>query len=366
MPIIGLTDRQAAFPQIGTLRKGAPKPEKGPGKDLKHFRFDADDDATRALFEETYGTEPRQVEIYLPYHTTEENFQAWKEHWVAGGLQHRCDGSTCVRWRKPGGDYSDTPQPCPGGCKQVGRLMVIIPALKRFAYVSVLTTSIHDIIELNENLLALEMMRGSLQGVPLILSRKPRQISMPSKDGGRVRVEKWLLSIEAKPAWVQIQLAAMDRQALALPGSSLPALASTRHVDISTGEIIDGDVDEDDEIEMPEQQPAASLLSRNAVKVPLVPVKPIDDPRSSGPGDFIRSLHQLAYELGIETPALEIAYDDSDPIAVAEAGKQAKRRIFEYIQSAGLSVDGLKNINTIRARAYEAKINLPMLAARVA
>ena len=43
MPIIGLTDRPASFPQIGILRKGAPKPERGPGRDLKHFRFDTDD-----------------------------------------------------------------------------------------------------------------------------------------------------------------------------------------------------------------------------------------------------------------------------------------------------------------------------------
>jgi len=52
MPIIGLTDRPASFPQIGILRKGAPSEKKvnqqgkeysSFGRDLKHFRFDTDD-----------------------------------------------------------------------------------------------------------------------------------------------------------------------------------------------------------------------------------------------------------------------------------------------------------------------------------
>ena len=215
--IIGLTDRPASFPQIGTLRKGAPKPENSnkPGADLKYFRFDCDDGEAAGLFAETYGPEPVAIRVYVPFKTTDENFDAWREEWTASSLKHRCDGQTCVRWLTPQGTYSAEPKPCPGNCKQVGRLQVIIPELKRMAFVTVLTTSIHDILEIHSNLLALESARGDLRGIPLILKRAPREISTPSgSNGQRARREKWLITIEAQPQWVELQLTAQERAAL--------------------------------------------------------------------------------------------------------------------------------------------------------
>ncbi len=216
MAIIGLTDRPAAFPEIGVLRKGAPKPEKGnkPGEDLKYFRFDsADADAAR-LFTEHYGAEPVAIRVFVPLATAGENFEAWREEWTASSLKHRCDGQTMVRWLTPRGTYSDEPKPCTGGCKQVGRLKVVIPELRRFAYVTVLTTSIHDILQIHANLLALESLRGDLRGIPLILKRVPRKISTPNGNGERARREKWLITIEAAPSWVELQLTAQEQAAL--------------------------------------------------------------------------------------------------------------------------------------------------------
>lgn len=216
MPIKGLTDRGAMFPQIGVLRKGAPKAENGnkPGADLQYLRFDADDQDAAAAFEAVYGKEPKSVRVFLPFQTTSENFEAWREEWSASSLKHRCDGEKCVRWLTPQGTYSPEPKPCPGGCKQVGRLRVIVPELKRMAYVTVLTTSIHDILEINSNLLALEAARGDLRGIPLLVKRVPREISTPGADGKRVRREKWLLSVEAQPQWVELQLNAAAQAAM--------------------------------------------------------------------------------------------------------------------------------------------------------
>jgi hypothetical protein len=237
MPILGLTDRSAAFPQLGVLRKGAPKPEGNrPGQDLKHFRFDTDDEQALADFSAAYGETPTSIHVYLPFATTAENFEAWQEAWTAGALQHRCDGQTCVR-TLVGTKYSDAPTPCPGGCKPAGRLKVIIPELRRLAYVMVLTTSIHDIMTIQANLEALEVLRGNLRGIPLILSRRPREISTPDASGKRVRREKWLITIEAAPTWVDLQLTAMERAALPLPIAALPAGL----IDTSTGEIIDAE-----------------------------------------------------------------------------------------------------------------------------
>ena len=244
MPIKGMTDRGASFPRLGELRKGGVKPATGnkPGPDLKHFRFTSKNDDALQKFHAIYGKEPTAVNVFLPFSTTDENFEAWREQWVAGGLVHRCDGETAVIWRD-GSGYSQEPKPCPGGCKQVGRLKVIIPELERLAYVVALTTSTHDIIELHANISAIEAMRGDLRGIPFILSRVPRMISTPSgKPGKRARREKWLLHIEAAPDWVQAQLSTMAQQAL--PGQSSPVVIPANvdapdEIDTETGEYVE-------------------------------------------------------------------------------------------------------------------------------
>lgn len=262
MAIKGLTDRPASFPQIGILRKGAPKPERGPGRDLKHFRFDTEDAEAARTFQTVYGDEPTSIRVYLPFATATENFEAWQEHWTAGALQHRCDGQTCVLWLN-GQRYSQQAVPCPHAkldpnerdrCKPAGRLKVVIPELRRLAYVTVLTGSVHDIIAITEQLAALESLRGDLRGVPMILRRTPREISMPGQNGKRTRVEKWLISVEAAPTWVDLQLAAQERAALPMQPALLPAPPA----DVATGEIAeasytaeDGDPDADGDAPTP-------------------------------------------------------------------------------------------------------------------
>ncbi len=141
--------------------------------------------------------------------------ESWIEEWVAGGLVHRCDGETQVLYRTPAGGYSTEKRPCKN-CKgkQVGRLSVIVPELGRLACITVLTTSIHDIIKLTSQLRAYEALRGDLRGIPFILRRRKDKISTPGPDGKRVRREKWLLSIETQPEWTMLQLTAMQRAAL--------------------------------------------------------------------------------------------------------------------------------------------------------
>jgi hypothetical protein len=222
MPIKNLTDQKAAFPRLGILRKGAPKPKNGnkPGEDLTYFRFVSEDpDAVRAFYD-AYGAEPRRINVYLPFASKDENLETWMEEWGAGSLKHRCDGEICVLWQDDSGLYHTEPKPCPGNCKATGRLMVIVPELKRLAYVQVLTTSQWDCIELAANLAAAEdavrHMERDLRGIPFVLSRTPRLVSTPPRDGGgkRIRAEKWLLHLEPAPSWVALQIEAARRMAL--------------------------------------------------------------------------------------------------------------------------------------------------------
>lgn len=222
MPILGLTDRdEGRLPFIGVIRKGGPMQErqkegrayKVMGKDLEHFRFTSDDSAVAQRFAALFGEQPAEITVQLPFASTDENFDAWKEKWVAGGLQHRCDGVTMVRWQDKDGSYNDAPKPCDGGCKEVGRLKVFIPELGRMALVTVLTSSKHDIVNIHGALLTLEKQRGNLTGIPFLLRRKEVGISA-NENGKRVTRKKHLIHIEPSPAWAERLLAAQAVAAL--------------------------------------------------------------------------------------------------------------------------------------------------------
>lgn len=252
MAIIGLTTRAGSFPCIGELRKGGVKiSEKRPGPDLTFFRFTSKHPDAMEKFLQAFGDQPTRIDIYLPFQTAAENFDAWIEEWVGGGLKWRGDGETLVMWQKKDGTYSQEPKPQPAGGKQVGRLKVIIPQLGRLAYVTALTTSIHDIISMSETLAAYEALRGNLQGIPFVLSRVPRMVSTPSgEDGKRARREKWLWHLEAQPQWVMAQLSVMQQAALPKPSNLML-------VDSGTGEILEGEplvYDDDEEGEFVEEQ----------------------------------------------------------------------------------------------------------------
>jgi len=240
--------REGSFPKIGVLRKGGAKQTREKngkkyevyGEDLTYFRFDTDDERASKMFHAVYGDEPSEINVYLPHQSAEQNFTCWQEAYLAGGLQHRCDGETCVLWLSPDGKtYHTDPKPCPGGCKEVGRLMVIIPELQRFAYVTVETHSINDIMTLTENLQAVEFLRGDLRGIPFVLKRRPKEISTPTADGKRARREKWLLSIEVDPAWAALQLDSMHRAALGVSGGTADEsrMLTTAYVDEDDDEV---------------------------------------------------------------------------------------------------------------------------------
>jgi hypothetical protein len=229
--------RDAMFPEIGQIRKGDVKPnDRQPGKDLDHFRFTSPDAEVIEKFKKAFGEKPRSLAVRLPFRATEENFEAWMEEYTAGAIQHRCDGETCVGWRTSQGTWSTEPKPCPGKCKASGRLKVFIPDLGRMAFVTVLTTSKLDIINLGSSLKAIESINGAVSGIPLILSRVEREISTPGEGGKRARRKKWLLQIEASPEWASLQFGAMRDAAL---------LSASREPLMLTSNLIDDDSDED-------------------------------------------------------------------------------------------------------------------------
>ena len=242
MPIKGLTDRasiKAQFPRLGKLRKGGVKTAKKPGLELDYWRFTSDSADVKEDFDNVYGDKPRVINVYLPYARLEDNFPSWKEKWVSGGLEHRCDGETCQIHRKNGG-YSREPIPCPGGCKEVGRLSVIIPELFDAGHIGTVTMETHgnhDLRAITSTLKAVEdaMERDgrapNLIGIPFSLARVQEEVSSPGwgeNKGKRVRVKKW--NVKLRPH----RDVARELLMSAEPVKALPA-----PVDYETGEIIE-------------------------------------------------------------------------------------------------------------------------------
>lgn len=240
MPIIGMTDQGKAFPQIGDIRKGSKKQtnkkgEKVWGEDLQYFRveFDESEEAAAALFKARYGDKPDKIVVLFPFDEIGLCWEAWREAYISGVMWHRCDdvnifsqvnrvtGEVEIR---NGLNARGEKVPCrirnlenkDDRCKHKGRLQILIPEIRQLAYLMVHTGSKWDIINISKNLAGVYAINGNhIAGIPLVMKRKPHDISTPSgSNGKRVRRKKWLISIEADPEWVDAKLDAMQADAL--------------------------------------------------------------------------------------------------------------------------------------------------------
>jgi hypothetical protein len=296
MAIKGLTDRGMAFPEIGIIRKGAPKETDRPGKDLHYFRvvFDAKEEETNKKFISVYGSEPSEINIIFPFDDLTRFWDAWMEAYTAGRMIARSDGETFSYLVDPesgeiivkDGLNVKTNQPEPYReiigraentvikCKPTGRLRVIIPELQRLAYLTVKTTSLWDVINISDQLSAIQAISGgTLRGIPLVLRRRPKMISTPGQNGKRVRREKWLINIETDQEWVKAKL--NEARRLALPDGGSYLLEAQNQPDEIVSEYDPGDEEEyingddfQDEIEPEETIPAgifATVLDKAGI-----------------------------------------------------------------------------------------------------
>jgi hypothetical protein len=246
MPIQGLTTTIVNMPPvIGSLRKGGEKEKRRNGdreyevfgKDLNHFRFTAKNESDKHLvqaFVAAYGATPERIDnIYLPGPEVDDNLMAFCEEYSAAQLIHRCDGVWIYERDSYTGQFYRTNQYCPyaeenpnrrqrgkdGGCKQVGRLHVILPELVRAGYygvVTVLTHSINDIAKLYQALTNCRERLGPLNRYPFTIYRAMESISTPNGDK-RVRRDKSLLNIAPSSEFVLKQFEAVRQAALAAP-----------------------------------------------------------------------------------------------------------------------------------------------------
>lgn len=233
LPIQGLTTTRVTMPPvIGYLRKGGEKETKiskkgkeykGYGSDLEYFRFTARNEQDTQIVEDflqAYGAEPQRLEVYLPAASVDDVLMAFKEEYNASKLIHRCDGHWIYQRDRYSGEFVQTHEPCPygpeverplrrteeqPGCRNEGRLALILPELVNMGHygvVTALTHSINDIANLYRSLADCEQRFGSLSRIPFYLYRAPERITTPNGP----RREKWLLYIQPASEFVTHQL----------------------------------------------------------------------------------------------------------------------------------------------------------------
>jgi len=260
-PIVGLTDRSPSFKEIGRLRLGIPKSEaqvSGP-KEIGWFRADFRPDAldALALFITEYGQQPTSIHFRLPFAEISRCWDAMYECYNKFGMLGMADGKRWLylRHNKTGEllvkdgvpTHADGTLTDDDGvvylpfCAKVavysymskkgeevkvfarptGRLRILIPELKRAAYVQIITNSLYNCIHLSEQLAGVaEIAKSvgmSITQVPMTITRRKESISV-SFNGHKQMQERYLLNIEIDPRWMEAQFAYMNAM---LPGSTV-------------------------------------------------------------------------------------------------------------------------------------------------
>lgn len=226
------------LPRIGTIRKGAPKPERGPGKDLDYFRLDRADPAVVAAWNEVMGKEPKSISGILPYADPAENLNIWDELWQGKRLLWRGDGDR-LHVQLQGNSYvryaagEGPAQPAAAGDKvdrlkvaRVSRLRLLLPQLGVAGIFEVMSSSAIDADELWANLMWIRSIVTTLQGAPVTVFRAERQFNVPQADGKTMVVTKHMLHLMLDGRSLSNLLPSPTAGSLLASPVSAPALAA--------------------------------------------------------------------------------------------------------------------------------------------
>lgn len=297
MPAYDIQDGAQARPsKLGVIRNGGmAKDKKGDGEHPFNSPFfllhDAPQVAEAYKDPVTGVCEPTELLVYLPFATLDENMPVFHEQWSGSGVCHcKGDGRQIITlWddanvRKVV-DGMVPHMPCPGSkyesgkngyprcadCKPVSRLFVIVrdpnspngamPVAGRWGYYQVSTPSGTNADMLTANIRdALNMvaeMANPPRWIPMILKKYGKDMPyVDKKKGTRGKSFQYLLSLELDTNLVRAASQSMYNRMLEAPQAqaALPAPQEPR-VDFMTGEILDGDYSEPEQVEQEPQEP---------------------------------------------------------------------------------------------------------------
>lgn len=239
MPIVKITDRAGMFTEIGKIHKGAPKATNAPGANLDYFRveFREDEDVAKNAFVAVYGDRPREINIRFPYPDIPRVWDAYYEAYVKGGMVAQATGDVADggRWKYfydyesglvcvrdyiarnqfgeqlvKDGPRLDKPVAYVGEKKNPimldmqGRLKVVVPEIGRAANLTLVTTSVYDIVSISEELAAYSEQAArygkTICDIQFVLLRRKEMIT--KKIGGKkVKAEDWMCHIIPSQEW---------------------------------------------------------------------------------------------------------------------------------------------------------------------
>lgn len=257
MPIVRIENEVESLPfgaglnKFGNIRKGIRNETTGAMTDLRYFRstFYPEYALLTEAFDELYGKQPEILApLFLIGDTAIEAFDYWFEEHTKTKIIHQCDGEIQSKhFDKIQGVTSFESTACAAkgdgcGCKPTARFHVILPEfcrlVSRIGFFTVHTTSIYDIMSLRRYLKDIETLNGGkVSGIPLILGRAEREISVPNTKKGvgeRMRLKKSLLYLSPTEGYVSnVLLPAYTDRPYAL------ANGESGKLDAETGEVYD-------------------------------------------------------------------------------------------------------------------------------
>ena len=226
------------LPRIGIIRKGAPKPQKGPGRDLDYFRLDRADPVVAAAWNDTLGPEPKSISGILPYADPAENLSIWDELWQGPRLLWRGDGDR-LHVQLNGNNYvryapgEGPPQPAAAGEKvgkgkvaRLSRLRLLLPQLRIAGIFEIMSSSAIDADELWSNLMWIRSTVATLQAAPVTVFRAARQFNVPQADGKTMVVTKHMLHLMLDGRYLDALLPTQGTPAQLAPVQTAVALPS--------------------------------------------------------------------------------------------------------------------------------------------
>ncbi len=249
------TSDVARLPRLGKIRLGE-KRKNANGKEypasLDHFSF-----VDVPEVEEIYGKTCKELDILIPVEQIDAFFsQKLKAYRASGLFCSSDDGLEATRVRlglSDGGEFTKVPKgqafdrvgedyiqkhglavevgemydlPCPheecpifktGKCKGIGRLMFLLPKVKRFGCYEISTSSWNGIVNVNNYLNAIRGAAGRVSMIPL----KLKLVAQDAQVEGKKKVIH-VLEIEFQGSITELQGYARKLLPAALPAAALP------------------------------------------------------------------------------------------------------------------------------------------------
>ena len=223
--------QQTAFPEVGTVHKGAPKQDNRWGDDLEErFRIEFAPDTTDAQlhFYNAYGnyhpTELRAMFVSSSvwdtwYFANEAYAQSSQRIAVANDsqvlhLRNPATGEVLVRNGEPFTEfipgqtfhYERGDREYEVKLRPTGRLNLFLPELEQLVSFTLRTTSFYDRVNIEKQLGAIQGLANALNGgnaagIPIRVYRRLGWVTWNKPKGGAIRSQKWLVNIEPEPTW---------------------------------------------------------------------------------------------------------------------------------------------------------------------